>query len=268
MATTPVRLPPAVTSNYIPAQPSTTAISRVTDDPILVIEDEPVRGAPQPGVGARNIAIYFPASATALTAAPLVVPRPSGYSVVMPKYLVTGGAGFIGSHIVAALVERGESVRVLDNLSSGRLANIDHVREARIRRGRSIEPQRCGASGRRHRSVFHQAALASVPRSVAKPLDTNAACVTGTVNLLDAARLAGVRRVVYAGSSSAYGDRTAAAAKHETDLPAPVSPYAAAKVAGELYCQAFHATYGLETVSFATSTCSARGKIRKANTRP
>ena len=93
--------------------------------------------------------------------------------------------------------------------------------------------------------IFHEAALASVPRSVAKPLDTNAACVTGTVNLLDAARRAGVRRVVYAGSSSAYGDRTAAAAKHETDLPAPVSPYAAAKLAGELYCQAFQATVWL-----------------------
>ena len=97
--------------------------------------------------------------------------------------------------------------------------------------------------------MFHQAALASVPRSVAAPLDTNAACVTGTVNLLDAARKCGVKRVVYAGSSSIYGDRTAAAAKHETDLPDPVSPYAAAKAAGELYCQAFTATYGLPTVT-------------------
>ena len=97
--------------------------------------------------------------------------------------------------------------------------------------------------------MFHEAALASVPRSVAAPLDTNAACVTGTVNLLDAARKSGVKRVVYAGSSSIYGDRTAAAAKHETDLPDPVSPYAAAKAAGELYCQAFTATYGLPTVT-------------------
>src|SRR5262249_40044323 len=81
------------------------------------------------------------------------------------------------------------------------------------------------------------------------PLDTNAACVTGTVNLLDVARKCGVKRVVYAGSSSIYGDRTAAAAKHETDLPDPVSPYAAAKAAGELYCQAFTAAYGLPTVT-------------------
>ncbi len=97
--------------------------------------------------------------------------------------------------------------------------------------------------------VFHQAALASVPRSIAAPLDTNAACVTGTVNLLDAARKCGVKRVVYAGSSSIYGDRTASAAKHETDLPDPVSPYAAAKAAGELYCQAFTAAFGLPTVT-------------------
>jgi UDP-glucose 4-epimerase len=96
--------------------------------------------------------------------------------------------------------------------------------------------------------VFHQAALASVPLSVAAPLDTNAACVTGTVNLLDAARKSEVRRVVFAGSSSAYGDQPTRA-KHEGLLPMPVSPYAAAKLAGEFYCQAFRATYGLETVT-------------------
>ncbi|HEY4232255.1 MAG TPA: SDR family oxidoreductase [Lacipirellulaceae bacterium] len=168
----------------------------------------------------------------------------------MAKYLVTGGAGFIGSHIVTALVERGDSVRVFDNLSTGRRANLDHVCgkfdfvEGDLVNRREVEKALDGIE-----VVFHQAALASVPRSVAQPLDTNAVCVTGTVNVLDVARLAGVRRVVYAGSSSIYGDRTAAAAKHETDLPAPVSPYAAAKAAGELYCQAFHATYGLETVT-------------------
>jgi UDP-glucose 4-epimerase len=96
--------------------------------------------------------------------------------------------------------------------------------------------------------VYHQAALASVPRSVDTPLDTNAACVTGTVNLLDVARKSGVRRVVFAGSSSAYGDQPTPA-KHEGLLPAPLSPYAAAKMAGELYCQAFTATYRLETVT-------------------
>ena len=96
--------------------------------------------------------------------------------------------------------------------------------------------------------VFHEAALASVPRSVERPLDTNLACVTGTLNLLDQARRAGVRRVVFAASSSAYGDQPHTS-KRETDLPAPLSPYAAAKLAGELYCQAFKHTYGLETVS-------------------
>ena len=96
--------------------------------------------------------------------------------------------------------------------------------------------------------VFHDAALASVPRSVERPLETNAACVTGTLNLLDQARRAGVRRLVYAGSSSAYGDQPTSS-KRETDLPAPISPYGAAKLAGELYCQAFSATYGFETVS-------------------
>ncbi len=168
----------------------------------------------------------------------------------MSSYLVTGGAGFIGSHIVTALVERGDRVRVLDNLSTGHLHNLDHVRsEVEFIEGDLV----CRADVERAvqgvEVVFHEAALASVPRSVATPLDTNEACVTGTVNLLDAARAAGVRRVVYAGSSSVYGDLTAAAAKGETDLPAPVSPYAAAKAAGELYCQAFTATYGLETVT-------------------
>src|SRR5690606_34200728 len=96
--------------------------------------------------------------------------------------------------------------------------------------------------------IFHQAALASVPRSVEAPLDTNAACVTGTVTLLDVARESGVRRVVYAGSSSAYGDQPTPA-KHEKLLPLPISPYAAAKLAAEYYLQAFTATYGLETVT-------------------
>ena len=168
----------------------------------------------------------------------------------MKTYLVTGGAGFIGSHLVTALVERGDAVRVLDNLSTGRKSNLDHVRsQIEFTEGDLTNPGDVARAVDGVEVVFHQAALASVPRSVAQPLDTNAACVTGTVNVLEAARTHGVRRVVYAGSSSVYGDRTAAAAKHETDLPAPVSPYAAAKAAGELYCQAFTATYGLETVS-------------------
>jgi UDP-glucose 4-epimerase len=168
----------------------------------------------------------------------------------MSIYLVTGGAGFIGSHIVTALVERGARVRVLDNLCTGKRANLAHLGdkfefvEGDLVDRAAVERALAGVE-----IVFHQAALASVPRSVVAPLDTNAACVTGTVNLLDVARKSGVKRVVYAGSSSIYGDRTAAAAKYETDLPDPVSPYAAAKAAGELYCQAFTATFGLPTVT-------------------
>ena len=167
----------------------------------------------------------------------------------MRTFLVTGGAGFIGSHIAQTLVERGDKVRVLDDLSTGHLSNLDGFRD-RIELveadlvdagavARAVEGVDC---------VFHQAALASVPRSVQVPLDTNAACVTGTLTLLDTARQAGVRRVVYAGSSSAYGDQPTSP-KRETDLPAPISPYGAAKLAAEYYCQAFTATYGFETVS-------------------
>ena len=167
----------------------------------------------------------------------------------MPTTLVTGGAGFIGSHLVEALVERGHKVRVLDNLSTGNLANLASVKDCI----EFIEGDICdGALVKRVMEgveyVFHQAALASVPRSVEYPLDTHAACVTGTVTLLDAARRSGrIRRFVYAGSSSAYGDQPFSA-KRETDLPDPISPYGAAKLAGEYYCRAFYATYGLPTV--------------------
>lgn len=168
----------------------------------------------------------------------------------MSTYLVTGGAGFIGSHIATALVERGERVRVLDNLSTGKRENLAHLKDKiEFVEGNLVDRAVVDKAVAGIDVVFHEAALASVPRSVEAPLDTNAACVTGTVNLLDAARKSGVKRVVYAGSSSCYGDRTAAAAKHETDLPDPVSPYAAAKLAAELYCQAFTATYGLPTAT-------------------
>jgi len=164
------------------------------------------------------------------------------------KFLVTGGAGFIGSHIATALVQRGDEVAVLDNLSTGKPENLAHLgdkvtlHEGCLNDRTVLEKALDGVE-----VVYHQAALASVPRSVAAPLDTNAACVTGTLNVLDAARQAGVRRVVYAGSSSAYGDQPNMS-KRETDLPGPLSPYAAAKLAGEHYCKSFHATYGLETV--------------------
>ena len=167
----------------------------------------------------------------------------------MRKVLVTGGAGFIGSHIVDALVRRGDRVRVLDNLSTGNLANLAEVRdriefiEADLNDTAAVARAVEGVD-----SIFHEAALASVPRSVEKPLDTNAACVTGTVVLLDLARKAGVRRLVYAASSSAYGNQPAAS-KRETDLPMPISPYGAAKVAAELYCQAFAALGQIETVA-------------------
>jgi UDP-glucose 4-epimerase len=166
----------------------------------------------------------------------------------MRTFLVTGGAGFIGSHIVEALLERGDRVRVLDDLSTGSLTNLGAMREridfieASLTDAAAVEQAVQGVD-----CIFHEAALASVPRSVERPLDTHEACVTGTLVLLDAARRGGVRRLVYAASSSAYGDLPAAS-KRETDLPLPISPYGAAKLAGEFYCQAFTATYGFETV--------------------
>jgi len=166
----------------------------------------------------------------------------------MRTVLVTGGAGFIGSHIVEALVERGDRVRVLDNLSTGYLSNLEPFYDrVEFIHGDVRDPDTAAEAVQGVDCVFHQAALASVPRSVERPLDTHAACVTGTIVLLDAARRAGVRRFVYAGSSSAYGDQPFSA-KRETDLPDPISPYGAAKLAGEYYCRAFFATYGFETV--------------------
>jgi len=164
------------------------------------------------------------------------------------QFLVTGGAGFIGSNIVEALVARGDRVRVIDNLCTGKVENLapfgDKVELVRadLADAPAVAKAVVGVD-----CIFHEAALASVPRSVEAPLDTNQACVTGTVTLLDAARRAGVRRVVYAASSSAYGDQPTSS-KRETDLPAPISPYGAAKLAAEVYCQAFYHTYKLETV--------------------
>ena len=166
----------------------------------------------------------------------------------MRTFLVTGGAGFIGSHIAEALVERGDRVRVLDNLSTGRLANLEPFRD-RIEfiEGDLVDGPVVARAVQGVDCIFHEAALASVPLSVEQPLETNAACVTGTLTLLDAARRAGVRRLVYAGSSAVYGDRPTSS-KRESDLPEPLSPYGTAKLAGEYYCRAFAATYGFETV--------------------
>ncbi len=167
----------------------------------------------------------------------------------MRTFLVTGGAGFIGSHIAEALVLRGDRVRVLDNLSTGFLANIESFREGiEFIEGDVTDAETVARTVEGVDCVFHEAALASVPASLERPLDSHAACATGTVVLLDAARRAGVHRVVYAASSAVYGDRSAGG-KRESDLPAPLSPYAAAKAAGELYCQAFWSSFGLETVA-------------------
>jgi len=168
----------------------------------------------------------------------------------MPNYLVTGGAGFIGSHLVEALVRRGERVRVLDNLSTGKRENLAGVADkAELILGDLCDESAVQRAVSGCDVVFHQAALASVPRSVEDPLATHAACATGTLILLHEARKAGARRVVYAGSSSAYGNPpNSSAAKRESDLPSALSPYAAAKLAGEMYCQAFWNSYGFETV--------------------
>lgn len=166
----------------------------------------------------------------------------------MAKYLVTGGAGFIGSHIVTALVERGDEVRVLDNFCTGKRENLAHFAgQVEVVEGDLLSADAVDAAAEGVEVVYHQAALASVPRSVNRPLDTHAACATGTLHVLDSARRLGVRRVVYAGSSSAYGNQPFMS-KREGDLPSPLSPYAAAKLTGEMYCKAFGATYGLETV--------------------
>jgi UDP-glucose 4-epimerase len=162
--------------------------------------------------------------------------------------LVTGGAGFIGSHLVEGLTARGRRVRVLDDFSTGLRANLEHIHPAPeivsgdVADAATVERAVAGVG-----VVFHLAALASVQRSVEKPWDTHRVCADGTLAVLDAARRLGVRRVVYAASSSAYGI-PAGDVQHEDDPLSPLSPYAAAKLAGELYAQAFATTYGLETV--------------------
>lgn len=162
--------------------------------------------------------------------------------------LVTGGAGFIGSHLVEALVRAGHTVRVLDNFSTGSRDNLAAVRDdIEIIPGDITDQETVHIAMREIEIVFHQAALASVPRSIADPLATHNACVNGTLHVLQAAREAGVRRVVYAASSSAYGN-TERLPKTETDPTNPLSPYAVAKLAGEQYCAAFTNVYGLETV--------------------
>ncbi len=167
----------------------------------------------------------------------------------MATYLVTGGAGFIGSHLVHALVERGEPVRVFDNFSTGRRENLEGL-EGRIEviEGDLRDPVALEKAVHGINYVLHQAALPSVTRSVEDPLASHAANATGTLNLLLAAKAANVKRVVYASSSSVYGDAPTLP-KEEGMKPDPKSPYAASKLMGEYYCQIFYRIFGLETVS-------------------
>ena len=165
------------------------------------------------------------------------------------RYLVTGGAGFIGSHIVRRLVAEGEFIRVVDNLSTGQLARLDDVRS-------SIEFVEGDLADERVNDevvqgidyVLHQAAVPSVQRSVRDPIGTNRSNVTATLNILESCRKARVRRLIYAASSSAYGD-TEALPKEEEMSPNPLSPYALQKLVGERYCKLYYDLYGLETVS-------------------
>jgi UDP-glucose 4-epimerase len=166
----------------------------------------------------------------------------------MQRCLVTGGAGFIGSHLVEALVGAGHAVRVLDDFSTGHAVNLHAVSDRiELIPGNVAEPDVALAAVADCDTVFHLAALPSVVKSVEEPLLVHKACATGTLAVLDAARRRGVKRVVYAASSSAYGDQPGAE-RSEDDPLIPLSPYAAAKLAGEHYCTSATATYGLQTV--------------------
>ena len=163
--------------------------------------------------------------------------------------LVTGGAGFIGSHLCEALAAAGRSVRVFDDLSTGLRENLAHVRPApEVVQGSLTDPAAVARAVAGCEVVYHLGALASVAKSVEDPVFNHAVNSTGTLHVLDAARKAGVRRVVYAGSASAYGGADDPAGQDEDTPLRALSPYAAAKLAGEFYCQAFAAVYPLETV--------------------
>ena len=167
----------------------------------------------------------------------------------MATVLITGGAGFIGSNLARALLARGDEVRIIDDLSSGRLSNLTPILDqltfmkGDIRNAEQVTEIMTGVD-----YVLHQAALPSVARSVDNPLLSNDVNVNGCLNVLNVARKVGVKRLVFAASSSAYGE-TAVLPKVETMAPKPQSPYGVAKLACEYYLQAFHHVYGLETVS-------------------
>lgn len=188
----------------------------------------------------------------------------------MRRVLVTGGVGFIGAHLVRALVRRGDAVRVLDNLVAGSAENLSRALDIPMSRvssvlaraegafvpltescevlvGDLLDPEAVARASDKVEVVFHQAALRSVPRSIADPTGTHRVNVTGTLTLLEAARASGVRRVVFASSSSIYGDNEVPT--HEGLAPSPKSPYAASKLAGETYCATYTRAFGLSTIA-------------------
>jgi len=167
----------------------------------------------------------------------------------LATYVVTGGAGFIGSNIVSRLVDDGQDVRVVDDLSTGRGRNLNGLRDAvTVHDGSVCDDDLLLRAFEGADYVLHQAALASVQRSVEDPSETNRVNVEGTLQVLEAARECGVRRVVYASSSSVYGDAPELP-KHEGMKPEPKSPYAVSKLAGEYYCRVYTDVFGLDTVS-------------------
>ena len=166
----------------------------------------------------------------------------------MFNYLVTGGAGFIGSHLAEELLRRGHRVRIVDSLITGKRRNLDVLKGAEFQEGDLAEPGVAERAMTGIDYVLHQAAIPSVPRSVKDPVTSNRANITSTLNVLVAARDAGVKRLVYAASSSAYGN-TPTLPKHEEMSTGPLSPYALQKLVGEQYCQLFTSLYGVETVS-------------------
>lgn len=166
----------------------------------------------------------------------------------MALYLVTGGAGFIGSHLAAELVRCGERVRIVDNLSTGKRKNLEASAGAEFVQGDLADPDLARRVVDGVDYVLHQAAIPSVPRSVEDPITSNRSNIDATLNILVAARDAGVKRLVYAGSSSAYGD-TPALPKREDMAPRPLSPYALQKLVGEQYCEMFTRLYGFPTVT-------------------
>src|SRR5712671_5818763 len=166
----------------------------------------------------------------------------------MTSYLVTGGAGFIGSHLAEELVRRGHRVRIVDSLITGKRRNFSHIPGVEFIEGDLAEPGVAAVAVKGIDYVLHQAAIPSVPRSVQDPIASNTANITATLNVLVAARNAGVRRLVYAGSSSAYGD-TPTLPKREDMATGPKSPYGLQKLVGEQYCRLFTELYRFETVT-------------------